>query len=54
MPEDVRDPPLVVTFFFAGTELRARVRDVSTQEQWVVLDGSALRRALFQERERAV
>jgi hypothetical protein len=46
-PAGVRHPPLVIVFFYAGAELRARVRDVGTQEQWIVMDGSALRRALF-------
>jgi len=34
--------PYVVVFYYAGDELHARVRDVRTQDQWLVDDAKPL------------
>jgi hypothetical protein len=35
--------PYVVVFFYEGTELRARIRNVQSQDQWIMRDAGPLR-----------
>ncbi len=40
------DPPYLVVFYYEGGTLCGRVRDVRSQQQWIVRDAGLLRRAL--------
>ncbi len=39
--------PYVVVFFQDGEALRARIRDVASQKQWILSDARALRALLI-------
>ncbi len=45
-PDTDAGPPYVIVFFYEGTELRARIRNVQSQEQWVMRGAEALRDVL--------
>jgi len=38
--------PYVVVFFFEGAELRARIRNVQSQDQWIMREAGPLRDVL--------
>jgi hypothetical protein len=38
--------PYVVVFFYEGPELRARIRNVQSQDQWIMRDAGSLREVL--------
>ncbi len=40
------DPPYLVVFYYEAGTLCGRVRDVRSQQQWIVRDATLLRRAL--------
>jgi hypothetical protein len=40
------EPAYMVVFYYEGGTLCGRVRDVRSQQQWIVRDASLLRRAL--------
>ncbi len=40
------DPAYLVVFYYEGGTLCGRVRDVRSQQQWIVRDASLLRRTL--------
>jgi hypothetical protein len=40
---ELENAPYVVVFFYEGTELRARIRNVQSQEQWVMRHATSLR-----------
>jgi hypothetical protein len=43
------DPPYLVVFYYEGGTLCGRVRDVRSQQQWIVRDAALLRRALTED-----
>ena len=42
----VAGAPYVVVFFYEGTELRARIRNVQSQDQWIMREAGPLRAVL--------
>jgi len=49
-----RTSPYVVVFYYEGDQLRARIRDVRSQELWIGRDAARLRELLQDRKKRGL